>query len=303
MQENLTPMEKQALEARRMGKKVDAQQLKIPGQAPIVTLREFAGMAEAPMPVPPPAPEVAPEQPAFAPAPAAAAPEASKKFYSNAEAEPPQQVTKDDLEKLKATMFDEGKQPTPVDDVEAAAEHVGLYPKFCPRCFWDLKVATVNEPTKDDKLEFVESVLGNRRFTKEIPMLGGRMSAIFRTVTVEEEDAINEFIQVETAAKRITSTKDWSIWYTRCRMVVMLKRLTLDKTVRDFPEVSDKNYAPASEIKGDNSLRRALREVPSKWPLSIHGLLIQGMSQVDEIYTTLMSRSGDSSFWQGLTGE
>ena len=83
----------------------------------------------------------------------------------------------------------------------------------------------------------------------------------------------------------------------------MLKRLSLDKSVKEFPEVNDKHYQPSPDIKGDSSLRRALREVPTKWPLSIHGLLIQGMSQVDEIYITLMSRANDPSFWSGLTEE
>lgn len=289
----MTPFEQQALDARREGKKVEVMQQKIPGQAPVVSLREFAGVPVGEAPIPAPAPELPATQ------------ELVSEVRHAAERTPVSApVTSEDLEQLKTAIYGAVK-PAVVEEevpvVSSPAPDVGLRPVKCPRCYWDLD-ALINEPTTEDKLEFVESTLGNRRFTKEVPMLGGKVKVLFRTMTVEEDDAVTDFINEEVIAKRISTGADWSLWFTRCRMVTMLQQLTLADAVQKFPVVNAANYKPDEAIKNDSPLRRAMREVPTKWPLSIQGMVIQSMAKVDEVYTTLMARAYDTNFWDGLTG-
>jgi len=281
-----TKMEREALEAQRQGKRITAEQQEVPDGPPVVTLKEFAEKA---MPVPPGAPA------------ATLAPSPEKPMNSQ------DQVSPADLESLKKSVFDPPSAPdastpaetdAPIEGDSEDASDAGVGPDSCPRCGWDLSKDVLDEPTEADKLEFVESLLGSRRFMRPVNFIGGKIEATYRTVTVEEEDAINDYINGKIDRESIRNPEDWQLWYTRCRLVMMLDTLTLGTSRKKFKEVNAANFPPVESIKDDIPLQRALREVPTKWPVTIHAMLIQGMITVDNIYSILMSRINDPNFWE-----
>jgi hypothetical protein len=290
-----TEFEKKALEARRSGNQVEVEQRdKAEGKAPVVSLREFAEAPEvppaAPAPLPPQAEEApsADENPSAAPAPAVAAPP------EDGEA----------IESLKKSLFGDEKPITPAEETEEEApvsEPEDLFArKDCPRCGWVIDNHSIHEPTEDDVLEFMESVLGGRRFEKEVSLLNGKITIRFRTVTVEEEDAITSYLNEKMDDKDIQNTSEWTMSYNRARLVCMLKEMRLGEGIKKFPPIKDMACDKETTAK---ALTRLVDEVPRDWPAAIYGLITQAMLQMDGTYQTLMARAYDPDFWEGRTVE
>lgn len=285
-----TEMERKAMEAKRQGKQVAVDQQKAGEGPPVVTLREFTEGASG-------------EQPPAAPGPLPPPPEAPAGYVPpvnhQVTSQPQQgQIPEADLEALKNSTFG-APEPEAEEEPAEAEEKEDLFKQTqCPRCGWVLENQSLHEPTDEDKLEFVESVLGSRRFTREVTFLGGRLKVRYRTVLVPEEDAISEHLNELMEKKTIQNEAEWSLAYHRARLVVMLQELELRGETKKYPYLK--------EYTGDSlkeKLRKALEEVPKAWPLTIHGLLVQGMEVVNGIYQVLMSRAYDPNFWEGQVAE
>lgn len=276
-----TDMEREAMERQRNGEQVAADVQKVPGSpTPVVSLKEFGGQpaaGPAPLEPAPPNPEL---PPSIQPAPV------SSRAQDDAQ-----------IEDMKRAVFGDEQPADPAPDpVDKGGDILG--PKICPRCGWDQDVDAAVQPTEADKVEFLESVLGERRFTKRIELLGGKMKATFRNVLIEEEDEITDFINSRIDSGKIRNEQDWQLWYTRCRLVVMLDKI-------DFGD-KEKEFDPLSAFSPEESkprLQVMLDTVPKKWPLAIHALLVQAMQEFDQVYGTLMSKAYDENFWSGQTAD
>lgn len=292
-----TEFEKQAMEARRQGKKVSVDQQDMEDGPPVVSLSEFAG-SDAP---PPPAP--GPAQPEQAP-PTSGPAQPEPPIVQQA---PPQneQASEADVEQMKTAVFGKVEEPTEEGQEKSKEEQPEekerlFKQKQCPRCGWVLENQALHEPTDEDKLEFMESILGNRRFTRRVDFLGGRLKATYRTVLVQEEDAIAEYLNGQMERKTIQNEGEWAVAYHRCRLVTMLQKLEIGEDVKKYDTIV--KWAENEDTLADG-LKVALDKVPAGWPLSIHGILVQGMMAVDEIYNILMSRAYDPNFWEGQAEE
>lgn len=58
----------------------------------------------------------------------------------------------------------------------------------CQHCGWERKRADPEEPSDVDKLNFIQSILGQISFRKSYTLLGDRIKVEFRTLTSEESD-------------------------------------------------------------------------------------------------------------------
>lgn len=63
-----------------------------------------------------------------------------------------------------------------------------LHPAECPHCGYDLKKPDPTAPTDDDKLNFVQAVLGQQRFRKTYSLLGGKLRLTFRSLLTSESN-------------------------------------------------------------------------------------------------------------------
>lgn len=297
-----TEFEKQAMEAKRQGKRISVDEKDAGEGPPVVSLTEFAGSD-----VPPPAP--GPASPDSAePAEPAEPIEPTPPVIQSEPSQASQEASEAEMEQMKAAVFgkvegstDQQKKKEDEEGEEQSDESERLFEqKQCPRCGWVLENQALNEPTAEDKLEFMESILGNRRFVRRIEFLGGRLKATYRTVLVKEEDAITEYLNSQMDRKTIQNEGEWAVAYHRCRLVTMLQELELGGEVKKYDTIVTWAENEDNLVGG---LKKALDKVPAGWPLSIHGLLVQGMTAVDEIYNVLMSRAYDPNFWEGQTEE
>ena len=294
MSEKFTKMEREAMEAKRRGNQVEVNKQEVTDAPPVVTLREFTADTRetpeaAPGPLPPPpvsattaAEPVVPES--------IAAPQGDSA------------VSEADIEALKNSAFGtpEAELPAePDEDPVPVAEHKSMFSRTdCPRCGWNLDNDEVEMPTEEDKLEFMESILGDRRFCREVSLLGGRVCPTYRTVLVAEEDAITAHLNELMDRKTVQNEAEWSLAYCRARLVTMLKSVSIEGTRKKYKEISE--HAGATPLE---KLRVALEEVPKGWTLAVHGLLVQGMEATNAVYKALMSRAYDPNFWEGQVGE
>lgn len=286
-----TKMEQEALAAARRGNQVTVDQKTVAGAAPVVTLREFtAGMTPAAAPGPLPEMPMQQEVPGLPTAPEVPLQKAGS------------QVPAEDLEAMKRALYGAGPEEAPAEPAAPAPapkEEDMFQNRNCPRCGWQVDQNNVHVPTDADKLEFMESVLGSRPFAKEVELMGGRMRARFRMVTVTEEDAITEYLNQEMEAKRIQNTGEWTLAYNRARLVSMLTWIKLgnDEPVK-YPTLEDQVKDEGSLVE---QLGKRMKEIPKAWPLTTYGLMMQAMLSVTDVYSTLMARAYDANFWEGRT--
>lgn len=79
------------------------------------------------------------------------------------------------------------EEPTQPDDKVPSA--IGVPVKtFCHHCGWDQTQKDPEDPSDEDKLNFIQAILGQQRFLKAYSLLGGRVTVVFRTLTNSETD-------------------------------------------------------------------------------------------------------------------
>ena len=74
----------------------------------------------------------------------------------------------------------------------------------CSHCGWAVDKIDNASPTKEDKLQFVASVLAQKRFVKSYDLLGGALTVEFRTLTSDENDLIVKQLVADWNKSRIS---------------------------------------------------------------------------------------------------
>jgi hypothetical protein len=117
----------------------------------------------------------------------------------------------------------------PADDeateVEEAEEHSTLGPDICGQCGWDQSQPTITEPTDEEKLGFLHTLLGMKNFTKVYPMFGGAVEVTFRTLTVSELDSLYKEAFRAQQIGSIKTTGDYYEYINRLRINLQLQSL------------------------------------------------------------------------------
>lgn len=177
------------------------------------------------------------------------------------------------MEELEAINPDVFKKPVIIDDLETKAEQTKTGKKFeeqkeskidagllssnavhsCPHCGWDVNKSELVEISDGDKLDFVQSILGGKRFKKVYSIFGGALNITFRTLTTAESDmAYKQIIldaQNDVQSKIIGDTSFY--WKTlmsyRCTMAV--ERLDSSQGITEIPPI-DEIEADPEKAKG-----------------------------------------------------
>jgi len=80
--------------------------------------------------------------------------------------------------------------PAEPEPEEESATGLGSPMTTCPQCEWPLDMPAIPEPEYGEKQAFLQSVLGQVPFTKQYDLLGGALTVVFRTLTIQEVDQI-----------------------------------------------------------------------------------------------------------------
>ncbi len=117
----------------------------------------------------------------------------------------------------------------PADDETTKAEESEksstLGPDICGQCGWDQSQPTIAEPTDDEKLGFLHTLLGMKNFTKIYPMFGGAVEVTFRTLTVSELDSLYKEAFRAQQIGVIKTTGDYYEYINRLRINLQLQSL------------------------------------------------------------------------------
>jgi hypothetical protein len=120
---------------------------------------------------------------------------------------------------------------------------------YCPHCGWDTRNKDLTEVTPEDKVNFVQSILGNLRFKKVYSLFGGNLHITFRTLTTSESDMAYKQIIID-AQKDITTKVigDTSFYWKTLmayRAMMAVEKVESNLNVTEVP--------PISEIEADEA--------------------------------------------------
>jgi len=122
--------------------------------------------------------------------------------------------------------FPPPKEEEEEDVNEAANTGANLALENCPHCGWELSQPTIVEPTKDEKMGFLHSVLGQKPFTQQYALFGGQVTVRFRTLTTKEMDVIYNFVFKQRESGDISTIQDYWEKVNRFRLYLQLSHLS-----------------------------------------------------------------------------
>ena len=119
---------------------------------------------------------------------------------------------------------------------------------FCVHCGWDRRNPDIPEPKYQDKMAFLHSVLGQKAYTKNYPLFGGRLTATFRTLTTKEVDIIYSQAYSDKDSGKITTDVDFWELLNRNRLFLQLSSLKGDGIAQpDLPDGYSPETNPSAE--------------------------------------------------------
>lgn len=207
-------------------------------------------------------------------------------------------LIEEDVPEPAAAVPQPAAQPEPVADAAAP-----LPVTHCPRCSWDMGIAFNAEPSAEDIQNFVISILGNARFIKNIPLMDGKMSVSYRTLTAKESRMILQQLRYDTLANRVATEAEWLTSMLEYRLVCGLAAL-YDETGASIVEIPEsENWTfPVSDPTKETPL------VPMCEWFNDHGITNESLRRIvgthhrqfQRIVETLESRTAEPNFWKGI---
>ncbi len=143
-------------------------------------------------------------------------------------------------------------EPESVEEKPVSAGGAEL-PTNCQHCGWKLNVPE-NEPSREDRLSFLASVLGQTRWRKEYTFMDGGAAVIFRTLTTEEADLAFTQTAFDAQSGKILDEDRYFRTLMDYRLAMSLEKLRLkDKTIL-VPEIGSSEYKTDTPPKGATKL-------------------------------------------------
>lgn len=170
----------------------------------------------------------------------------------------------------------------------------------CPHCSWDLSQPSLAEPSEDDKINYMQTFLGDIPFSKDFTLLGGRLHVRLRSLTTPEQEMC-----LKQATKDIQSNKDLEnpamaidlLWkYSLAVQLVSLKGpgLALDN------ESDLTVFQP--DANGDFAVKDALEKLMSKISHGgMYRVLIKKMSEFNAIVKKMEDNVDNENFWKAIS--
>ncbi len=132
--------------------------------------------------------------------------------------------------------------PAPVEKEKAPSTFTGDTLQNCPFCHHNLEKAHNIEPTPEDKLIFLQALLGEKQFVKNYSLYGGRLVAVFRALTVTELDALFRQINYDIQSNKLLDATAVEERLQRYRMCLQLVSLTSPTFRHEMPS----GFTPAT---------------------------------------------------------
>jgi len=153
------------------------------------------------------------------------------------------------------------EQPQQADEGEAAAQELkpGTLRQICVQCGWDQERPTIPEPEHQDKIAFLQAVLGQKVFSKRFAIFGGHLRLTFRTLTIREIDALYQETFRAQKAGLISTAVDYYEYLNRLRLYLQLTSMSSAQTAMQIklPEGLTPETHPEANSYWEKHLRDA----------------------------------------------
>ena len=203
----------------------------------------------------------------------------------------------------------EPEQDTKEDDTDSTIKPV------CAHCGWDQTQPVIAEPDSQEKLSFLQSVLGGVPYKKVHSLFGDHLKVTFRTLTIKEIDRLYADAFEAQKAGKITTASDYYEYLNRLRMNLQILSVKgkqtalhhnlpdgLDSTTNKNASVTWESYLKEKGVyKEDESLALQIQDYVLENVLVTEQLLRVvsfECQKFNRLAAKLEARVDDSDFWK-----
>ena len=179
---------------------------------------------------------------------------------------------------------------------------------LCPVCGWDRSKSLKEQPTDEDKKEYVRSVLGERPFERDFQIFGGEVVLRFRELTAVESSILRMEMEKRVALGRYRTKDAIAVAFIQLRAMTTLAKISRPKgKTTDFNVVRNlvdalaaRGTVTVSDI-GKTELEVLEEKLFTSKPESLVRACAICLQKFEDILTVLGSRATDADFYSGLT--
>jgi hypothetical protein len=175
---------------------------------------------------------------------------------------------------------------------------------ICPHCGWDTRKKEMVEVTDDDKMDFVQSILGGIRFKKVYELFGGRLRVTFRTLTTAESDmAYKQLIvdaQNDVQSKILGDTSFYWRTLMAYRAIIAVEKVESSENIVEIPPVNEIDVDEDSYKKPNTKLSALFDDLVEQiMPTEIIRNTISHLyTEFQSLCEKLQAMSESKDFWK-----
>lgn len=175
---------------------------------------------------------------------------------------------------------------------------------FCPRCGWDMQNKFDVDITDEDKVDFLATLLGGSRFSRNYELAGGKMIVRLRSMLADENFLVQRQLLLDQNAGEILTEAEWFIRMGDYRMACSLESITDSngKIIVANPALQDLQFTPPADKPTQTALVLALQQVNGKALAHevTRRLVLVHLRKFQRLVEALEAMALDPSFWNGI---
>lgn len=173
---------------------------------------------------------------------------------------------------------------------------------FCAHCGWD-QARPDEDVDEQDKLVFLQSVLGMQRYRKAYRLLGGRLTVVFRTLTAAESDACFTQAAYDNEGGGIVDAGQYFRTVHDYRLCLGLAHIDYGQKKFDLPEMD--GYQTDPPPKNATKLKQIVPFVYDRVLIqeSVRRACALAYYRFQRLVERLEARVDDPNFWPAIEGQ
>jgi hypothetical protein len=190
---------------------------------------------------------------------------------------------------------------------------LGSMRAVCVHCGWDQQKPTIPEPEYTEKMVFLQAILGQRLYTKTTMVFGGKLKITFRTLTVQEIDAMYQEAFRAQKAGIIVSASDYYEYLNRLRLHLQLTGLSasvgtlhitlpdgLDRSTNPDAKTVWEEFLPKKEGESGSLLEQIQAYILSHVLKTeqLQRIITRECNQFNQLVVKLEACVDDPNFWK-----
>ena len=168
--------------------------------------------------------------------------------------------------------------------------------EFCPRCGWNTSKPFSVDPTEEDKISFVRSVLGNKQFTKEMYAMGDKLIFTFRSLKQNEIDAIAKQVDKDLEAAYTGNTTENDQALASKLSTLLAVESAKYSMVFSLLKVNDQEFTPP-ELDGKD-LEVLREEFNKQFNGQVYSIMMLKYFRFEELINKLSDMAENPNFWR-----